>query len=122
VFAFPGSDTGFCQVTDTGQVFITFGSAPPGCIDVSLRVYGGKSPLTIWGPKLNAPQSNNAKMGGSLGLICQALSMSSQLKSSRDLVSTLMQLLKQPINRKQWGQLPLRGRIQLRQPFRIVYP
>lgn len=41
VFALPSSNAGFCQVTDTGQVFITFGSAPPDCIDVSLRVYGG---------------------------------------------------------------------------------
>ncbi|CEI70680.1 hypothetical protein FVEN_g834 [Fusarium venenatum] len=34
----PGNSAGFCQ-DDSGQVYITFGSSPPGCDPVSISVY-----------------------------------------------------------------------------------
>ncbi|OBS22941.1 hypothetical protein FPOA_09262 [Fusarium poae] len=34
----PGNGAGFCR-DDSGQVYITFGSSPPGCDPVSIRVY-----------------------------------------------------------------------------------
>ncbi|KAM0369281.1 hypothetical protein ACHAPY_010988 [Fusarium culmorum] len=34
----PGNSAGFCQ-DDSGQVYMTFGSSPPGCDPISIRVY-----------------------------------------------------------------------------------
>ncbi|KAM0430066.1 hypothetical protein ACHAPT_006072 [Fusarium lateritium] len=39
--ALPNGQASFCQDPDSGQVYITFLSAPPGCLPVSLTVYGG---------------------------------------------------------------------------------
>ncbi|KAJ4108701.1 hypothetical protein NW768_012178 [Fusarium equiseti] len=37
--ALPNTNAGFCQEEDSGQVYITFTSSPPGCVPISLRVY-----------------------------------------------------------------------------------
>ncbi|KAH7193956.1 uncharacterized protein B0J16DRAFT_317604 [Fusarium flagelliforme] len=37
--ALPNTNAGFCQEEDSGRVYITFTSSPPGCVPVSLRVY-----------------------------------------------------------------------------------
>jgi hypothetical protein len=39
--ALPNTNAGFCQEPESGQVYITFTSSPPGCVSVSLRVYAG---------------------------------------------------------------------------------
>jgi hypothetical protein len=44
----PNNQAGFCQDPDSGQVFITFGGSPAGCVRISLRVFEGKSlPKTL---------------------------------------------------------------------------
>jgi len=43
--ALPNTNAGFCQVEESGQVYITFTSSPPGCVPISLRVYAGQSQL-----------------------------------------------------------------------------
>ncbi|KAJ4248139.1 hypothetical protein NW762_012909 [Fusarium torreyae] len=37
--ALPNTNAGFCQEPESGQVYITFTSSPPGCLSISLRVY-----------------------------------------------------------------------------------
>ncbi|KAM0550425.1 hypothetical protein ACHAO7_005558 [Fusarium culmorum] len=36
----PGGRAGFCQVSESGQVYLTFGSSPPDCAPVRLSVIG----------------------------------------------------------------------------------
>lgn len=38
----PNGRAGFCQVASSGQVYLTFGFAPPNCVPVRLAVMGGK--------------------------------------------------------------------------------
>ncbi|CAG7563251.1 unnamed protein product [Fusarium equiseti] len=40
--ALPNTNAGFCQEEDSGRVYITFTSSPPGCVPVSLRVYAAE--------------------------------------------------------------------------------
>ncbi|KAF4452089.1 hypothetical protein F53441_5021 [Fusarium austroafricanum] len=37
--ALPNINAGFCQEPESGQVYVTFTSSPPGCVSISLRVY-----------------------------------------------------------------------------------
>ncbi|KAF5233114.1 hypothetical protein FAUST_8349 [Fusarium austroamericanum] len=72
-------NTGFCQ-DDNGQVYITFGSSPPGCDPVLLQVYTGK---------LNIEQCRNGEIPGP----DQASSISSELSpvtESTDIVNLPM--------------------------------
>ncbi|KAI1060453.1 hypothetical protein LB506_007032 [Fusarium annulatum] len=38
----PNGEAGFCQVS-SGQMYITFTASPPGCVPVTLGVYGGEN-------------------------------------------------------------------------------
>lgn len=42
----PNGGAGFCQVASSGQVYLTFGFAPPNCVPVRLAVMGGESSST----------------------------------------------------------------------------
>jgi hypothetical protein len=38
----PNRGASFCQTPSDGQVYMTFGSEPSGCVPVSLNVYRGR--------------------------------------------------------------------------------
>lgn len=42
----PGGRAGFCQVLESGQVYLTFGSSPPDCAPVRLSIIGGMRSLS----------------------------------------------------------------------------